>query len=266
MKHQMTRTLVRNVALGWTPDHSFGGGRHDGATYRRYDERPADWQTRLVGIGGTAAVILLLLACPLISWQAVKPRLVSPSAPLAVEMLPLAAPPEPVHDVAPGPQQAEQQDTPPAPDAATATPPPLVRLPVISPSARQPEPVRPVSDPGPRVTETTAPKTVAAPAAVRMSSEARPNWETQLLAHLQRYRRFPARARAARQEGTVQVRFRMNRAGAVLSASVQKGSGFSTLDMAALDTLKRAQPLPAIPADRPDIVELTIPVEFYIGR
>lgn len=266
MKHQMTRTLVHDVSLGRTPDHSFGGGRHDGATCRRYDERPADWQTRLVGMGGTAAVILLLLACALVSWQAVKPRLVPPSTPLAVEMLPLGAPPEPIHEVAPGPQQAEQQDTPPVPDTATTTTPPLVRLPAILPSARQPEPARPATDPGPRVTETTAPKNVAAPAAARMSSEARPNWEAQLLAHLQRYRRFPARARAARQEGTVQVRFRMNRAGAVLSASVQRSSSFSTLDMAALDTLKRAQPLPAIPADRPDIVELTIPVEFYIGR
>lgn len=266
MKHQMPRTLAHNFALDRAPGHGFGDGRRDGATYHRYGERPADWQTRLVGMGGTTAVILLLLAGALASWQAVKPRLVSPSAPLAVEMLPLAAPPEPVHEVAPGPQQAEQQDAPPVPDAATSTPPPLVRLPAISPSARQPEPARPVTDPGPRVAETTAPKNVAAPAAARMSSEARPNWEAQLLAHLQRHRRFPARARAARQEGTVQIRFRMNRAGAVLSSSVQKSSGFSTLDMAALDTLKRAQPLPAIPADRPDIVELTIPVEFYIGR
>lgn len=32
------------------------------------------------------------------------------------------------------------------------------------------------------------------------------------------------------------------------------------LNQAALDTLIRAQPLPAIPADEPDIVELTIPV------
>ena len=35
-------------------------------------------------------------------------------------------------------------------------------------------------------------------------------------------------------------------------------------EQAALDTLQRAQPLPAIPADRPEVVELTIPVEFKL--
>ena len=78
-------------------------------------------------------------------------------------------------------------------------------------------------------------------------------------------RRVPARARAARQQGTVHLRFRMNRAGSVLSMSVLRNSGFVTLDQAALDTLKRAQPLPTIPKDRPDEIELTIPVEFYLS-
>ncbi len=146
-------------------------------------------------------------------------------------------------------------------------PPPLVQLPVPSTIAREVrEPVEEVVDPGPPVPETTAPKSIAAPAAARLSSDARQSWEAQLLAHLERYRRFPARARAARQQGTVYVRFTMNRAGAVLSASVLRGSGFTALDQAALDTLRRAQPLPAIPADRPDVVELTVPVEFFLGR
>jgi protein TonB len=58
----------------------------------------------------------------------------------------------------------------------------------------------------------------------------------------------------------------MNRAGMVLSSAIVKKSGSFDLDQAALDTLRRAQPLPAIPADRPDIAELTIPVEFYLAR
>lgn len=233
--------------------------------YTRYQDCPVDWQTRLVGIGGASAVGLLLAACALLSWQAVGPRLVSHSAPFAMEMLPLAAPPEPVHDIATGPQQAEQQEALPTPKTETPVPLPPARLPAISPAARQAEPSQPVVDPGPRIPETTAPKSVAAPVAPRLASDARPSWEAQLLAHLQRYRRFPARARAARQEGTVYVEFRMDRVGSVLSASVRKSSGFPTLDMAALDTLKRAQPLPAIPDDRPNVLELTIPIEYYFG-
>ncbi|EQB11104.1 energy transducer TonB family protein [Sphingobium lactosutens] len=56
----------------------------------------------------------------------------------------------------------------------------------------------------------------------------------------------------------------MNRTGMVLSSVIVKKSGSFDLDQAALDTLKRAQPLPAIPADRPDVVELTIPVEYNL--
>lgn len=56
----------------------------------------------------------------------------------------------------------------------------------------------------------------------------------------------------------------MNRAGMVLASAIHRGSGFYTLDQAALDALQRAQPLPAIPQNKPAIVELTIPVEFYL--
>ena len=109
-------------------------------------------------------------------------------------------------------------------------------------------------------------RTFAAPTVNRLSSDARPNWEGTILAHLERFRRYPARARAARQQGTITIRFRMNKAGMVLSSTIVKKSGYYDLDQAALDTLKRAQPLPAIPAEMGDEVELTIPVEFQLRR
>jgi protein TonB len=56
----------------------------------------------------------------------------------------------------------------------------------------------------------------------------------------------------------------MNRVGTVLSSAIVRKSGSFDLDQAALDTLRRAQPLPNIPADRPDVVELTIPVTFSL--
>lgn len=62
------------------------------------------------------------------------------------------------------------------------------------------------------------------------------------------------------------MRFKMDRTGSVLFAAVTRRSGFTALDQSALDTLYRAQPLPRIPADRPDVIELTMPVEFYLGR
>ncbi|RIV82245.1 TonB family protein [Aurantiacibacter xanthus] len=225
-----------------------------------------DWRTRLFGITGTAAVGALALGCALFTWQVVYPTVVVPSAPLVVELQPLAAPPEPPREVATGPEQVERQEDRPRPEPEIAPPPPMVQFPQTTTVMHEiREPVEAVIVPGPPAPETTAPKSVAAPAAASLSSDARQTWEARLLAHLEHYRRFPARARVARQQGTVQIRFRMNRAGSVLTASVVNGSGFTTLDQAALDTLKRAEPLPGIPTDMPDEVELTIPVEFYLG-
>ncbi len=229
----------------------------------RYCDQPMSWSARLCGIGGTTTIGALMLAAALFTWRTVYQPVASTSQPLVVELLPLAAPPEPVREVAPGPDQVQKQEAVPVP-VPDPIPVPLLRLPLPSVSTREvPEPVK-IVDPGPTVPETTAPKITAVPTANRLSSNAQPNWEGLLLAHLERFRRYPARARAARQQGTVYVRFTMNRAGMVLTSAIVKKSGSFDLDQAALDTLQRAQPLPTIPDDRPDTVELTLPIEFFL--
>lgn len=224
----------------------------------RYCDRPAGWGTRLFGVGGTAAIALLALAGGFFTWTVVRPALQS-SEPLVMELRPLANPPAPVRDVAPGPQQVERRQTEID----------VVPVRTLSPNA-PPAATNEVSEDTPPVDlgltnpQTTALPSIPAPPAERLSNTAEPDWEAELLAHLGRFRRYPARARAARQQGTVHIRFRMNRTGAVLEANVLRSSGAITLDQAALDTFRRAQPLPAIPQDRPDTLELTVPVEFYL--
>lgn len=230
----------------------------------RYTDQPMDWRTRLVGVSGTVGMFLAIAAVSLITWTAVQP-LVAPPAPTVVNLRSFEAPPEPVREVPEGPEQVERQEAKPEPKPDIVVPPPLVRLPVPSIAVPEiPEPAVEIVDPGPAIPETTAPRSIAAPPGRQASSDAKATWEALLLAHLEKYRRYPARARAAKQQGVVHVRFRMNRAGSVLSASVQQSSGFATLDRAALDTLRRAEPLPAIPDDMPDQVELTLPVEFFV--
>lgn len=235
-------------------------------SYSRYCDQPMDWRTRLFGFVGTASVIGLVLAAALFMWKAVYQPVRATSQPLTVvELQPLTAPPEPVRNVAPGPEQVEKQEAELEP-ITKAVPIPLVQLAAPTISARDlREPLK-IVDPGPAVPETTALKSVAAPTANQLSNDARPNWEGLILAHLEHFRRYPARARAGRQQGTVTVRFRMNRAGMVLSSAIVKKSGSYDLDQAALDTLQRAQPLPAIPADMADEVELTVPVKFQLRR
>lgn len=237
--------------------------------YTRYCDQPMDWRTRLAGFGGTVSILATVLAAALFTWTVVQPPVASTSRPLTViELAPLAAPPEPVQEVAPGPQQVEKQEERPEMKPDLVVPTPLIRLavPPISTTETR-KPAVEVVNPGPPVPETTAPKNIVAPTtASRASNNAQPNWEGQILAHLERFRRYPARARAGREQGTVLVHFTMNRAGMVLSSAIVQKSGSFDLDRAALDTLQRAQPLPHIPNEKPDTVELTVPVEFYLSR
>jgi len=200
-----------------------------------------------------------VLTALLVQFGRTRPPPMPAEAPMTVELLPLAAPPEPVRDVEEGPEQVEQ----PKVEAAPQTPvtPPILPVPLARP-AKPAEPVE--AEPRPPVPETTAPKSVPAPPAQTLSSNARDSWQARLLAHLERYRRYPSDARARREEGVVHVRFRMNRAGRVLTARILRGSGSPALDRAALETLRRAQRLPAIPEDMPDEIELDLPVAFFL--
>jgi protein TonB len=57
----------------------------------------------------------------------------------------------------------------------------------------------------------------------------------------------------------------MDRKGHVLSYGIAKSSGSPELDREAQELLKRAEPLPAIPAAfARDTLDLVIPVEFFL--
>lgn len=89
-------------------------------------------------------------------------------------------------------------------------------------------------------------------------------WQARVLGRLNAARTYPASARARRQQGTVMVRFVLDRNGTVLSVSLQKSSGFAPLDREALALPKRTSPLPAPPESiAGDRIELVVPVEFY---
>jgi protein TonB len=47
--------------------------------------------------------------------------------------------------------------------------------------------------------------------------------------------------------------------------TLDRSSGSSLLDREALDTVRRAQPLPKVPADLPDPLTLTVAIEFALS-
>lgn len=205
------------------------------------------------------AVVVLIA----IKWSGTYP-VAQPSAPLAVSLLPLASPPETPPTPKEAPRPVEKQELHPTPPRAKPIELAISPLLAISPPASpQPSPaVKPADHVVPQP-DAAAPKTVPAPSASLASSNAPDTWEGCVLARLEKFRRYPDAARSTRQQGVAYIRFRINRDGHVLTSSLVRSSGFPALDKAAFETLRRADPLPRVPADRPDEIELLVPVEFY---
>jgi len=68
-----------------------------------------------------------------------------------------------------------------------------------------------------------------------------------LLGHVERRKRYPAAARAAKVTGAVRLSITIDRNGQLRSVRVAKGSGHAVLDEEALATARRASPYPAPP-------------------
>ncbi|MCC8933965.1 energy transducer TonB [Rhizobium sp. 'Codium 1'] len=87
-------------------------------------------------------------------------------------------------------------------------------------------------------------------------------WQSRLMSHLERRKRYPSAARSNREEGTVYVRFRIDNSGNVLSVSLSRSSGYPTLDSAVLDMVRAASPVPAPPEGVNKTI--TAPVRFNL--
>lgn len=96
--------------------------------------------------------------------------------------------------------------------------------------------------------EATPPAPVArAPAigAGRNAQKMKAEWTKRLFAHLNRHKRYPQGVRQRQAEA--RVIFTLDRAGHVVTAQVSKSAGEPAFDNAALDMMKRSDPVPPPP-------------------
>ncbi len=99
-------------------------------------------------------------------------------------------------------------------------------------------------------------------AGVGFGSVSPAKWQSRLMAHLERRKRYPSGARSRREQGTAYVRFRIDDAGNVLSASLARSSGFPELDNEVVEMVRRSSPVPAPP---PGVNKtITAPVRFTV--
>jgi len=162
-------------------------------------------------------------------------------------------------------------ETPPVPE----TPPVLteVVLPPPRPPHKTAEPReqrqrRKLADlnSAPPKVEREAPRAVPpAPGAASTDPSAVPNWKSELVARLQRYKRYPSEAQARGEEGVAQLAFSVDRGGGVHNARIVRSSGSSLLDRATLELVERAQPLPAPPPEvRGAQIAIVVPINYNL--
>src|SRR3546814_6444983 len=77
----------------------------------RYFDQPMDWRTRLVGMGGTTAVLALVAAVGMLGWQVDESVIISPSPPVVDNLRSFQAPPAPVRTVTDGHGKADRPGT-----------------------------------------------------------------------------------------------------------------------------------------------------------
>jgi len=190
-------------------------------------------------------------------------------APVVMLELPemAAAPAIPPNDLAPGPLQPETEPSPPTKEeikpreteAEVALPTP--ERPKLQPPEDEKPPTAAPSDEIPP--SQAAPPTAGA-AVQKLRIDAL-RWQTALAAHIERFKRYPAKARSSGEQGIATVAFTIDRQGRLLTSRIVQSSGSPMLDQETLAMLARAQPMPAPPSDIPDNkLSFVVPVRFNI--
>jgi periplasmic protein TonB len=94
----------------------------------------------------------------------------------------------------------------------------------------------------------------------------RASWQKELIAHLDKHKRYPAER--LQKSAEILVSFVLDRTGHVLSTSIVKGSGDAAFDQAALAMVRKSDPVPPPPPLVADEgLNFTLPVIFRVkGR
>jgi periplasmic protein TonB len=246
----------------------------------------------------SAAIVVLAhgaIAAGMVNWRdTIEPA--EPAAAIVIEFAPLpVAPAAPQTDIAPGPEQMMSESSPERPveqieekpkteEKLAAKPvdePPPEIKPAPNPDVALAPPRQEVMSPQRQEQRTPAPttsapqalpeQTAALPAAPTQgkitpnTSNAVPTWKSQIVALLERNKRYPESAQSRRQQGIAQVFFSLDRKGQVVASRIVRSSGTDTLDEEALALLRRAQPFPPPPREVPgERVDLTVPIRFNL--
>ncbi|WP_060507701.1 energy transducer TonB [Pseudomonas sp. NBRC 111124] len=231
--------------------------------------------------GGSLAIVLgvhVVAVLLTLNWS-VPQAIELPPAAMMVELAPLPepAPPPPPKAAPQPPAPVEEPPLPklveaPKPKIAIAKPPKPKPKPQPPKPEKKPEP--PKDEPAKeQVADTppsnTPPQKSAAPApSIASNSQALPTWQSDLLRHLAKYKRYPEDARRRGLQGINRLRFVVDAEGKVVSYSMAGGSGSAALDRATMEMIRRAGTVPKPPAEllTNGTIEVVAPFVYSLDR
>lgn len=192
----------------------------------------------LLLVAGAHAALLTLLGAPL-----------PPPAPPVLEVALLPAAPVPPLPAAPRPAPALR----PVPRTEARARPVAVPAPAPSPAPAAPTPAAPAPAP---VAEAAAAPAPAEPVVTppRLDASYRGNAMPA----------YPTLSRRLGEEGTVLLRLFVKEDGTVGEVELRRSSGFSRLDQAAIETVRRWRLIPARRGSEPFATWYTLPLEFNL--
>ncbi|AXQ50337.1 energy transducer TonB [Pseudomonas sp. SAR267] len=232
--------------------------------------------------GGSLAIVLGVHAVAVLltlNWS-VPQAIELPPAAMMVELAPLPepAPPPPPKAAPQPPAPVEEPPLPklveaPKPKIAIAKPPKPKPKPQPPKPEKKPEPPKDEPPAKEQVADTppsnTPPQKSAAPApSIAANSQALPTWQSDLLRHLAKYKRYPEDARRRGLQGINRLRFVVDAEGKVVSYSMAGGSGSAALDRATLEMIRRAGTVPKPPAEllTNGTIEVVAPFVYSLDR
>jgi len=232
--------------------------------------------------GGSLFLVLAVHAIAIVltlNWSTPQAIELPPQA-MIIEMAPMPepAPPPPPKVVTP-PQPPAPVEEPPLPKLVEA-PKPKIAIPKPAKPKAKPQPPKPEQKEEPKekpvdqeVVDTPpsnapAQKSAAPQPSIASNSNALPTWQSDLLRHLAKYKRYPEDARRRGQTGINRLNFVVDGEGRVLSYNLVGRSGSASLDRATLEMIRKAQPLPIPPKEllNNGTIEVNAPFSYTLDK
>jgi protein TonB len=165
-----------------------------------------------------------------------------PVGPQQTEAEPEAQPEPPVEE------KVEAPVVPQAEPLTMAQPPKPIETPPEKPKEKKPMQKHASLPTAPSAAEHRDVRAAAPmPGANSQNSNAVPTWRSQLVARLERYKRYPSDAHG--DQGTATLGFSVDRSGGVHNARIVRSSGSGALDRETLALIGRAAPMPPPPPE-----------------